>query len=459
MYRLLITIWWKQQVRSFTWKDAFVYFYFFFMLACMGTGFVLGTGESLSALMNIDLSPYAVAILAGFLPFDLLVKAGFKKEAPIMDDYLRSRPCSWRAWDAFLTTTNVASFWTWAFPLTLAVLFLMFMPPALALLGTVAALSMSMVNAMTFTCYRRADSWWLKWPMLAVMALFFFGTVTYATLTMMLEAQPTTQLTAYALLNAVGIALLYLYLTQLHSYDEHAQKTKRVRTMRSSTTLSLELAGLLRAKRLKQMVIFITLFMLADAYLVMSASTQLNESIYEIVLFAVCMPSAVLAQWTFGVEANFFHGLWTKPVSIHQMLTNKFRFFALLNIITAVLLLPAVLLGWLSLLTLGATLIYTIGSINLLCMPTCLFSTRLDLFSSAFFNYQGANMKINFYSIVILVPIGLAWILQNLVSEQTAMLILTAAGVLGLVVHPLVLRWLGNVFLRRRHARFETYMQ
>ena len=37
---------------------------------------------------------------------------------------------------------------------------------------------------------------------------------------------------------------------------------------------------------------------------------------------AILLPSVVLSQWTFGIEANFFHGLMTKPVKVKQMLQN-----------------------------------------------------------------------------------------------------------------------------------------
>lgn len=460
MYKLLIKLWWTQQMRHFTWKDVVLYCYFFFIVACMGFGFSLGMGDSLESLLqDADFSPYAIGIIAGILPFDLLVKAGFKKEAPIMDDYLRSRPVSARAWDGFLIIANVANFWTWAFPLSLAVLFLIFMPLPMALLGTVAALSMSMVNAMTFTCFRKADSWWLKWPMLAVMWLFFFGTVAYATLMAIVDAAPATQMSLYILCNAVGIGLLFLYLTNTHSYDEHAIKAKRVRSLRGSSPFSLELAGLLRAKRLKQMVLYATLILIADSYLILNTASNESSGHLITILFTICMPSMVLAQWTFGVEANFFHGLWTKPVSIHQLLTSKFRFFALLNALTAVCLLPAVLLGWMDGLLLGAMLIYAIGFVNLTGMPTCLFSARLDLFSSAFFNYQGATMKINVYSIALLLPLGLAWILMEKASTSATLIVLTTLGFVGLVAHSLVLRPLAKMFIRRRHARFEAFMQ
>ena len=39
--------------------------------------------------------------------------------------------------------------------------------------------------------------------------------------------------------------------------------------------------------------------------------------------FSVAFPSIILGQWVFGVEANFFHGLMTKPVSVYRLLLNK----------------------------------------------------------------------------------------------------------------------------------------
>src|SRR3712207_7095131 len=41
---------------------------------------------------------------------------------------------------------------------------------------------------------------------------------------------------------------------------------------------------------------------------------------------------SVLGQWGFGVEANFFHGLMTKPVTVERLLLNKFFFYMLINV-------------------------------------------------------------------------------------------------------------------------------
>lgn len=461
MYKLLLRLWWKQTWRNLTWKDALVGVYVLVTLASVAVGFCVGMGDSLGDITHdADFSPFAVTIIATVLVFDLLAKAGMHKEATIMDDCLRSRPFQQRTWDAFLLTVNAVGFWTWAVPVVLAVLFFLFMPVGHALLAVVAAWSMSMVNAMTLTCFRRADSWWLRWPMVAVAVLFLVGSLAYGILMTVFKVNPVVQLSLYTLFNIGGTAVLYRYLTLLHCYDEHTAKTKRVRSLNVTSAFSMELAGLLRAKRIKQMVVFVTLFLIADAWMLLAIGDPEKESsTYAILLMAICMPSVVLGQWTFGVEANFFDGLWTKPVSIRRMLATKFRFFALLNVAAALLVMPMVALGWLNGWLLAALLVYTVGAVNLVCMPTCLFSTRLDLFSSAFFNYQGANMKINVYSLVVLLPIGLAWWLVSFAPLTTAAITLTALGLLALAAHPWALRLLAQAFTRRRHARFEAYMR
>lgn len=460
MYRLLLKLWWTQTWRNFTWKDVLVAVYTLIMLVCVAVGFYLGMDEAVGSLSNVDFSSFAVTIIAGVLVVDWLTKAVMHKEATIMDDYLRSRPFRQRTWDAFLLTTNTVGFWTWAIPAILAVVFFLFMPVGNALLAVAAAWSMSMVNAMTLTCYRRADSWWLRWPMLVVAVFFFAGSLAYGILMTAFDVSPVVQLSLYTLLNIGATALLYVYLTHLHCYDEHTTKTKRVRNLNVASAFTLELAGLLRAKRIKQMVMLVTAIMVFDAWMMLGIDDpDAVSSTYFILSMAICMPSVVLGQWTFGVEANFFDGLWTKPVSIYQILNNKFRFFALLNLGAALLMTPTVVLGWVDGWLLAALLVYTVGMVNLVCMPTCLFSTRLDLFSSAFFNYQGANLKINIYSFIVLLPIGAAWLLLTFTSLPTATIALAALGLLALAVHPWALRQLAQAFIRRRHARFEAYMR
>ena len=55
---------------------------------------------------------------------------------------------------------------------------------------------------------------------------------------------------------------------------------------------------------------------------------------------AILLPSVVLSQWTFGIEANFFHGLMTKPVKVKQMLQNCYYYYMVVSAVALLLTLP-----------------------------------------------------------------------------------------------------------------------
>lgn len=457
MYKELIKLWWTQKRRSFTWKDVAIGLYGYFLLACMLGGMYFGNDGEMGELLDIDFADYAMVMVTCLLFMDLVGKIFIKKEASVMDDYLRSRPISQRTWNAFVVTVTLMDYWTWAFTIGVALVSFLLLPWALALAVTAASLSASLVNALALTCYRRADQWWLRVPMVVVLVLFLAGSIVYGLIACAIFT-PAWQAGCYTVLNLIALAILFFYMTQLHCYDERKETVARVRRINVASRFALDWAAVWRPKRIRQMVIIITLIMIVDVYLNLSTGADGFENANNfLLLFAVSMPSVVLAQWTFGVEANFFHGLWTKPMSVNQLLTNKFYFFAILNGVAAALLLPAVLCGWLGLLKLLAILVFTVGVINPTCLPTCLFSERLDLFSSAFFNYQGASTKINVYALICLLPEGIAWTLYYFLPEQPVTIALLALGLVGIAVSPLVLRRLSAAYVARRHARFEAY--
>ena len=166
----------------------------------------------------------------------------------------------------------------------------------------------------------------------------------------------------------------------------------------------------------------------------------------------------MLSQWIFGTEANFFQGLITKPVSIRQLLINKYYFYALLSMAGALLLVPGIWLVNLNPWFILSGFVFVAGICSLMMFPTCLFSTRIDLFSSAFFNYQGANKGINIYSLIIFLPMVLVGVLIAFTSLQVTALVMFALGLLGVALHRWVITRLANIFMQRRYRRLEAYM-
>ena len=135
MLRLLFRLWWLQQRRSFTWKDAVVGGYLIFVYVMVGLGFYFGAtldGEELFEDGTPD-ALCAILVLTMLVP-DIILKVVMKHDSTAMDDYLKSRPVPEKVWNRFLLLTNLANFWNYVMPvLMLPMLFWMLsVPQALA---------------------------------------------------------------------------------------------------------------------------------------------------------------------------------------------------------------------------------------------------------------------------------------------------------------------------------------
>ena len=109
MLRLLFRLWWLQQRRSFTWKDAVVGGYLIFVYVMVGLGFYFGAtldGEELFEDGTPD-ALCAILVLTMLVP-DIILKVVMKHDSTAMDDYLKSRPVPEKVWNRFLLLTNLA---------------------------------------------------------------------------------------------------------------------------------------------------------------------------------------------------------------------------------------------------------------------------------------------------------------------------------------------------------------
>ena len=382
---------------------------------------------------------------------DFINKLLMKHDETVMDHYLKSKPIPERDWSRFLLFTNLVNFWNWAIPLLLLPFCVLFLPLTTMLPAMLLITASSMVGGVAITALRRAKGWTNKWPVLAAMGLWQFFAFLY---TLLVGVMPWGLHTVgFLLLCTAAIAIFYNYLRDLRRYDESRTRTGHV-LLGASSLFSMEYISVLRSKRLRVGVLVGLVF-------VFNAYTQwingLNVMFYMMLMFAVFFPSMMLGQWVFGVEGNYFDGLWTKPVDIRQILRNKFLFFALLDIVPTLTLIPLVWIAGLSPWLLLATWLFSVGIGNLLLMPTCLISSRLELFQSAFFNYQGASMAINVYGLIVLLPIVIYCLCTWLLTPLAAAASLAAAGLLGLFLQPLLTDKLAQAYEQRRYRCFERY--
>ncbi|MCR5819534.1 MAG: DUF5687 family protein [Bacteroidaceae bacterium] len=470
MLKELLHLWFMQQRRQFRWSRVLTMVYFMIWPLIIVVAVIAGTADqtrSLAAKYDTWLFiPLASAIL--ILP-DVLMKLIFNDSAAIMDDCLRTKPIPTRDWSRFTAITTLLDFWNWMLPLLTAIFCFAIVPTPVAIAATLCVALQSQMLAWLVTDIHKAPGNQYTLPLWAGLIAYLIGknVVGVAIVAAGLSAGESggamnwvgpAGLVLTVAIDCLLLWLLYSYFGRMRAYDEHETHTERAHRIGEITLFSTEYLGVWRSKRFRLPILLISALFLLQAYQQQSATIQadfhgLNIGVY----FLLCWPSMFLGQWVFGVEANYFHGLWTKPYSIEQLLRRKFYFFVIITSAMAILLVPAIIWMGLSPVRLLSLLLFTCFAQNLMMMPTCLLATRVDLFSSAFFNYQGANKGVNLYGLLIFIPIIIYTAASLLLKGWMADALFAGIGLLGVAIHRPVLRWLANRWIANRHKHMERY--
>jgi len=214
------------------------------------------------------------------------------------------------------------------------------------------------------------------------------------------------------------------------------------------------------------MVIMVTAIFLFDAYLFAllpaEAGQEMGDKVAMTTLYvagSILLPSVVLSQWTFGIEANFFHGLMTKPVKVKQMLQNCFYYYMVVSAIALLLTLPFLFLETgigIQVLISGFSLAVFINLFNL---PTALFSSRLEIFQTSMFSMQGANLKINLYAIAFLFPLAGVCAVYHFFGETAWCITCVAMAVFSIAIHKWFIAKIAAIFEKNKYKRMEKFME
>ena len=452
MLKLLIKLWADQKRRNFKWGRFFGQAYFFALFMIISVIITFATYEDIGAEGAESIVPFMAACI--IIP-DFLHKLLMKHDETVMDHYLKSKPIPERIWNRFLLVTNLVNFWNWVIPILLLPFCLVFLKWTAILPSFLLLLTVSMVGGVAITALRRAKGWTNKWPVLVAMAVWALFAFVYSLLAFILPWG--VHIVGFFLLGFGAVAVFYNYLCELHRYDESQAKVDRLFLTGSTSLFSMEYIGVMRSKRLRVGVLVLPLIFVFNSY--SQIGLEQNFIFYSMLMFAIFAPSMMLGQWVFGIEGNYFDGLWTKPVDIRTILKNKFWFFSLLNILPTLLVLPLVWIADLSPWLLPVTWLFTAGLANLTLMPTALISSRIEMFQSAFFNYQGASLAINLYGLAVIIPLAAYCACLSLLPLTTALIVLAAAGILGFALHHVVIGWITRKYEQNRYKNFERYRQ
>ena len=448
--KILLKLWADQKRRDFKWGRFLGEAYFFALFTFVSIIITYAVYEETGSTEGAEVAVPFIAV-AIILP-DFLNKLVMKHDETVMDHYLKSKPISERVWNRFLLVTNLFSFWNWAMPMLLLPFCVLFLPWTLVLPSFLLLLAVSMVGGVARTALSKAKGWTNKWPVLVAMVIWLIVAMMYALAAIIMPWG--IHLVGFILLCIGAIAVFYNYLCDLRRYDESQAKAGRL-FLGASSLFSMEYISVLRSKRLRVAVLVLPLVFVFNTYT--QLVNGLNVVFYSMLLFEIFAPSMMLGQWVFGIEGNYFDGLWSKPLDIREILRNKFWFYAALNAVATLLVVPVLWLSDLSPWVLGAAWLFTAGFANLTLMPTALISSRIELFQSAFFNYQGASLAINVYGLIVLVPIAIFCVCAWLLSPMMCALVLAGIGLVGFALHWFVINKLADAYERRRYTCFERY--
>ena len=463
MLKLLLSLRYIQWRRNFSWRKFLVVLYLVGVMLMMIVAMLFVSRDLLAdQLSELPLGALSVALILMLALPDFILKLMWNTDAVVMDDFLRTKPVPSRVWNRFIAIVLAADPWNLLMPMFMALMGAFLLPAGVAVLAVVATLVQTLMLSWLVADIHKAPDINHSLPLWVGAVVYYLGMTGLGIfLAMMAEmfhlpGSPLTELVLFIVLDIVLTGLLYLYFCRMRAYDEHEQHANSVRSVGDVTLFSTEYLSVWRSKRFRvPMIMFIILFLLQSYTFPHDDINRMNIALY----FLLSWPSLFLGQWVFGIEGNYFHGLWTKPYSVEQLLLNKYKFFILLTLGMAVLLIPAIFFMGLRPTTLLALILLLGCGQNLLMMPTCLFSTRLDLFTSSFFNYQGANMRITIYSLICFIPLAIYAICTLALPPLWGDAVMAAIGLAALAVHRPCIRKLAQKWKDNRYENMERYLK
>ncbi len=376
----------------------------------LSLGYGLTYDEQIADLIA-RLSPAIVAIFSAvaFLP-DLFYKFIFTDDKIAMDAFLKSRPISQEKWERFLWLQQLWKTENLQMSVIWAPLFLMILP--------------------------------FGWALCMLLILYLISVFN-------------------------GIALMELRGGSLYNEQNHktlkAKENSFVERLTKSSITALQLKSFFRSKRLKTSTLFLTIYFAAFGYFNTYNSAVGGEADVKFIgffflLFAVIFPSINLGQYAMGIEANYFNGLWTKPLPLKRLLEDKYRLYAVITGFTTLIYVPACCLGWMSWLHLIGVLIFGIGFCNSIILINGFKCSPFDIFGKTFFNYQGSGATFSAKLIVVILLIMLLpALLWKLLSPGWFCVALSSLGIAGHLLRGKLFDRIMKDFEKNKYKYMEKY--
>ena len=225
--------------------------------------------------------------------------------------------------------------------------------------------------------------------------------------------------------------------------------------------LQLELKMLLRChscrSALRSVVLLITLFSAALGFSGIYDTPFMTTFIcvYNFSAFGLIFLPKVLS-----FEGNYIDGLWTHRASIQSLLKAKYYLYSLGELIPLTLMIPSLLTGKVSLLTVCTWFFYTTGVVYFQLFQLAVYNRQTLPLHEKLTSRQGSSgMQIVIKLAVFGLPLLLYTTLETLWGTTLTNLLFLTAGLAFTLASPWWLNQVCRRFLQRKYENFEGFRE
>lgn len=160
-------------------------------------------------------------------------------------------------------------------------------------------------------------------------------------------------------------------------------------------------------------------------------------------------------------DSGYYKMLMSQNIKYEQYLKSKYTLMVLSVIIMFVLSIPYVYFGWKILVAHFAAAVYNIGVNSYVIMLGGSFNRKkIDLNQRAAFNFQGTGAVQWLIGIpLLLLPLAIFGLLSHFVSFYAGISALILLGVIGIIFHQKIMRFITNKYLDSKYEMIKAFNQ
>jgi hypothetical protein len=226
--------------------------------------------------------------------------------------------------------------------------------------------------------------------------------------------------------------------------------------------LQLDLKLIWRNKRPRTTVFMSFIFLLYG--LMIYNNPLYNDVSFIYVVVGILMSGIFMinfGQFIPSWDSSYFGMILSQNITFRKYLDSKVGLMSFSVVVLALLTTPYVYFGWNVLATNLACAVYNLG-INI---PVLMFAgsfnvKRIDLEKSPFMNYQGTGAAQWIVGLpLFLIPGIIFFIFSKLFNEETAIIIIAAIGIIGLLFRNTLMNFITKGYQTRKYATLNGFKQ